>query len=163
MQNWEGSEKKSKLNGPYLLYLTKCLLIVINLHRKHIESCPQVESKVAGGRTPDGPVDQWGQDQGPGDGRGGVREHPRCHGRSLHRGQHRQDDCQALNWRTFGNYRSYQIWGIWWPCVRYLLYHFRLPHWGSRFSVFCFKSCVFLAVWGQIWQKFLGTYDLRSS
>ena len=32
-----------------------------------------------------------------------------------------------------------------------------------RVSVFGSKSCVFLAVCGQIWQKILGTYDLRSS
>ena len=32
---------------------------------------------------------------------------------------------------------------------------------GVRVSVFGFKSCVFLAVCGQIRQKFLGTYDQR--
>ena len=39
----------------------------------------------------------------------------------------------------------------------------RLGNRGDRVSVFGFKSCVFLAVCGQIWQNFLGTYDLRSS
>ena len=32
-----------------------------------------------------------------------------------------------------------------------------------RVSVFGSKSCVFLAVCGQIWPKILGTFDLRSS
>ena len=32
-----------------------------------------------------------------------------------------------------------------------------------RVSVFGSKSYVFLAVCGQIWPKFLGTFDLRSS
>ena len=32
-----------------------------------------------------------------------------------------------------------------------------------RVSVFGSKSCVFLAVCGQIWPKILGTYALRSS
>ena len=39
----------------------------------------------------------------------------------------------------------------------------RLGNRRVKFSVFGSKSCVFLAVCGQIWPKILGTYDLRSS
>ena len=39
----------------------------------------------------------------------------------------------------------------------------RLGNRGDRVSVFGSKSCVFLVVCGQIWQKILGTCDLRSS
>ena len=38
----------------------------------------------------------------------------------------------------------------------------RLGNRGDRVSVFGSKSCVFLAVCGQIWQIILGTFDLRS-
>ena len=40
---------------------------------------------------------------------------------------------------------------------------YRLGNRCLRVSVFGSKSCVFLAVCGQIWQKFVGTYDFRSS
>ena len=40
---------------------------------------------------------------------------------------------------------------------------FRLGNCGVRVSVFGFKNWFFLAVYGQIWQKLLGTYDPRSS
>ena len=39
----------------------------------------------------------------------------------------------------------------------------RLGNRCDMVSVFGSKSCVFLAVCGQIWKKFWGTYDLRSS
>ena len=39
----------------------------------------------------------------------------------------------------------------------------RLGNRCLRVSVFGSKSCVFLAVCGEIWQKNFGTYDLRSS
>ena len=39
----------------------------------------------------------------------------------------------------------------------------RLGNRGDRVSVLGSKSYVFLATCGQIWQIFLGTYDLRSS
>ena len=39
----------------------------------------------------------------------------------------------------------------------------RLGNCRVRVSVFGSKSCIFLAVCGQIWLKILGTYDLRSS
>ena len=39
----------------------------------------------------------------------------------------------------------------------------RLGNRGVGVRVFGSKCCVFLAVCGQIWQKLLGTYDLRSS
>ena len=39
----------------------------------------------------------------------------------------------------------------------------RLGNCLVRVSVFCSKSCVFLAVCRLSWPKILGTYDLRSS
>ena len=62
-----------------------------------LNCAPQVARQVDGGRPSDGAVDPGGQDQATGDHNGGVREHPRRHGRALHWGQHRQDDRQALD------------------------------------------------------------------
>ena len=52
------------------------------------------------------------------------------------------------------------------PWVPQLLPLYTITRFGNRLvrvSVFGSKSCVFLAVCGQIWPKFLGAFDLRSS